>query len=87
MDPLGPLLEGVAQGLQVEAFLAPEVVLDHGAVGLGPFRDVADAGAIEALVGEDDEGGFQQAAARVLGGIGWQSGFMDLPRDVNQSVD
>ena len=50
----------------VEAFLAAEVVVDGGDVGVGLGADVADGGGLETLLGEDGARGLDQARPRRL---------------------
>jgi len=66
----------VAEGLGIEAGLAAEMVLDQGRIGLGPAGDLPDARGVEALLGEAQDGGFQEADP---GGIfGFGVGHWDL---------
>lgn len=68
--PAGLPGEDVPEGLQVEPLLAAEVVGHEGRVGLGPQGDLADAGPIEALLGEGQDRGLDQALPRIKGCVG-----------------
>jgi hypothetical protein len=64
------LVEGARDRSFPELLLAPEMVGEEAEVHAGPRRDVARARAVEAALGEDLQGGGEDALAGGLGGGG-----------------
>ena len=62
-DPVGHLLEDLADDAGVEPFLGAEVVVDHRLGGLGVFGDFAERGGGEALVREVPKGAREDTVA------------------------
>ena len=57
------MLRGVADGRDVQLLLAAEVVVNGGQVDAGAVGDLADGGGLEALLGEERAGRFQDPGA------------------------
>src|SRR5579883_1053843 len=64
---LRPALERMMQGGTVQLLLVAEVVIDGRDVGSRLLADFADGRSLEALLGEDAAGGFEESLLSIIG--------------------